>query len=101
MYMKNHTYYCFSTFAACEYQKRLTKFKLATLKFIIPCWRPIVYAHAPLPTMQHAQTHLFAASKNIDCNSTKLFYLTIYENFRFLFDNLQSNKKPILKSHNI
>lgn len=97
--MKNHTYYCFSTFAAYEYQKRLTKFKLVTLKFIIPCWRPTVYAHASLPTMQHAQTHLFATSKNVDCNSTKLFYLTIYKVFRFSFDNLQPNKKSILKSH--
>lgn len=96
--MKNHTYYCFSTFATCEYQKRLTKFKLATLKFIIPCWHPTVYAHASLPTMQRAQTHLFATSENVDCNSTKLFYLTIYEIFRFSFDNLQPSKKINIKT---
>lgn len=94
--MKNHTYYCFSTFAICEYQKRLTK--LATLKFIIPCWHPTVYAHASLPTMQRAQTHLFATSENVDCNSTKLFYLTIYEIFRFSFDNLQPSKKINIKT---
>lgn len=91
MHTKNRAH-CFSAFAAYEYQKRLTKFKLATLKFIIPCWRPTVYAHVSLPTMHRAQTRLSATLKIVDRSYAKLLHLTTCQIFHWKIQDFTTGR---------